>query len=88
VQVQINNERLRPHGFFAIRVLTSPDVTKVTTGSGKREGALPMIGPGEFAAQSTLPGAPDIVRLRIKLRVTATNAAGETTSVDVPVIFG
>jgi hypothetical protein len=88
LEVQLNSERLRPHGFFAIRILTTPDVVRVTTGSGKREGAVPMIGPGEFLAQSTLPGAPDIARVRIKLRVTATTAGGESTVVNVPVIFG
>jgi hypothetical protein len=87
-EVQLNSNNLHGGGPIDIRVTTTPDVVKVTTGNGSKSGALTQSAPGIFTSEARLPhvGA-DLVVKHIKLHFTATTAAGVSVSVDVPVTY-
>src|SRR5271166_2718364 len=88
LEVQLNSDHLHGGGPIDIRVTTTPDVVKVTTGNGSQSGALTQSAPGIFTSEATLPhvGA-DLLVKHIKLHFTATTAAGASVSVDVPVTY-
>src|SRR5271163_1006923 len=46
LKVELNSDHLHAGGPIAIRVTTTPDVVKVTTGNGKRSGELTQSAPG------------------------------------------
>ncbi len=87
LKVELNSDHLHAGGPIAIRVTTTPDVVKVTTGNGKRSGQLTQSAPGIFTSESTLPHAGGIASLRIKLHFQASTASGTSISVDVPVSY-
>ena len=87
LKVELNSDHLHAGGPIAIRVTTTTDVVKVTTGKGNRSGALTQSGPGVFISQSTLPHEGGIASVRIKLHFEAITADGTKVSVDVPVSY-
>jgi hypothetical protein len=87
ISVELNSDKLRAGGPIDIRVTTTPDVVRVVTGSGKRQGTLSRIRSGVFASESTLPHVGGLLSLGIKLHFEATTASGKATSVDVPVHY-
>ncbi len=85
-EVDLNDNSLRSRGPIDIRVLTSPEVTKVVSRSNGQEGNVPRVGPGEFAAMSRLPVIPFIASgMTIKLQFVASTPDGHSTTVAVPV---
>jgi hypothetical protein len=86
LEVQLNSDSLHGGGPIDIRVTTTPDVVKVTTGNGSQSGTLTQRAPGVFTSEATLPhiGA-DLIVKHVKLHFTATTAGGTSVSVDVPV---
>ena len=87
IRVELNSNHLRAGGPIAIRVTTSPDVVKVFVGNGKHSGALTQLAPGTFVSSSSLPHLGGFATVAIPLHFTATDAAGKSTSVDVPVTY-
>jgi hypothetical protein len=87
LKVELNSAVLRAGGPIAIRVTTTPDVARVVTGSGKRQGTLTLAAPGVFTSQSTLPHVGGLLSVHVKLHFAATTADGKTTAVDVPVSY-
>jgi hypothetical protein len=87
LKVELNSNHLRAGGPIDIRVTTTPDVVKVVTGNGKRQGTLTMSAPGIFTSSSTLPHVGGFATIRIKLHFQATSAAGTSVSLDVPVTY-
>jgi hypothetical protein len=84
--VYLNDRTLRSGGVILIKVATSPDVVKVVSRSGGREGVLRQAGPGDFEANSKLPKIPFIAEgMTTLLEFVASNADGKTVSVKVPV---
>jgi hypothetical protein len=79
LEVDLNSQTL--HGTIAMRILTNAVVTKVVTSSNGRSGSVPQIGPGEFAATSSVPKFP----ITITLEFVASTADGRSTSVKIPV---
>ncbi len=87
--VYLNAKHLRSHGPILIRVETSPNVVMVQSKSNGRGGAIPMIAPGVFAANSTLPAIPFIASgMTTDLVFIATSADGRSVTVRVPVELG
>lgn len=87
--VYLNAKRLRSHGPILIRVETSPSVVMVQSKSNGRGGSIPMIAPGVFAANSTLPAIPFIASgMTTDLVFIATTADGRSVTVRVPVELG
>jgi hypothetical protein len=83
--VYLNDYVLRSKGPILIRVFTNADVVKVISRSNGREGIVPKEAPGQFYAASVLPPIPFIASgMSIDLEFVASNAAGKTTSVSVP----
>jgi hypothetical protein len=77
---------LRSRGPIDIKVSTSPEVVKVVSRSGGREGVIPMAAPGDFEANSKLPAIPFIASgMTIYLEFVATGPTGIKTTVRVPV---
>jgi len=67
-------------------VTTSPDVVKVVSRNGGREGVIPEVVPGDFEAASKLPKVPFIASgMTLDLEFVATGASGAKTTVRVPV---
>jgi hypothetical protein len=87
ISVELNSDKLRAGGPIDIRVTTTPDVVRVVTGSGKRQGTLSRIRSGVFTSDSTLPHVGGLLSVGIKLHFEATTAGGKATSVDVPVHY-
>jgi hypothetical protein len=87
LKVELNSAHLRAGGPIDIRVTTTPDVVKVVTGNGKRQGALTMVSPGIFTSTATLPHVGGFATIRIKLHFQATTATGTSVSLDVPVTY-
>ena len=87
IKVELNSDHLRAGGLIAIRVTTSPDVVKVVTGSGKRSGPLTKVAPGSFNSNSTLPHVGGPAPIPITLHFVASDAAGRSVAVDVPVTY-
>ena len=84
-EVDLNDYVLRSKGPILIRVFTNADVVKVVSRSNGRDGVVPKEGPGRFYAASVLPPIPFIASgMSIDLEFVASNAAGKTTSVRVP----
>ena len=84
--VYLNDSALRSRGPIQIKVVTTPDVVKVTSGGGGRSGVIPRIATGDFETSSTLPPIPFLARgVSVDLLFTATNVSGKTFTVDVPV---
>ena len=86
-KVELNSDHLHAGGPIDIRVTTSPDTVKVEVGCWNRGGELPRTGPGLFTSDSTLPHVPTFFTIGLKLHVIATNAAGASAEVDVPVHY-
>jgi hypothetical protein len=86
-KVELNSDHLRAGGPIAIRVTTTPDVIQVVTGNGSRSGSLTKTGPGIFTSESMLPRVGGLATVRISLHFVATNASGQSISVDVPVHY-
>jgi hypothetical protein len=87
ISVELNSDRLRAGGPIDIRVTTTPDVVRVVTGSGRRQGTLSRIRSGVFTSDSTLPHVGGLLSVGIKLHFVASTAAGKTISIDVPVHY-
>jgi len=87
LKVELNSDHLKAGGPIDIRVTTTRDVVKVTTGNGKRAGELAKVAPGVFTSASTLPRLGGLMTLKISLHFEATTADGRTTSLDVPVHY-
>jgi hypothetical protein len=87
LSVELNSDHLRAGGPIAIRVSTTSDVVKVTTGNGKHSGTLTQSGPGVFTSDSSLPHIGGFASVRIKLHFEATTADGTSISLDVPVSY-
>ncbi len=84
--VYLNSKKLASHGPILIKVTTDPGTVKVTSSSSGRVGTIPMIVPGDFEANSTLPKLPFIAAgMTIELEFTAVSADGRKTTVHVPV---
>jgi hypothetical protein len=84
--VYLNDKKLHSEGPIDIKVSTSPDVVKVVSGSGGKEGIVPMTAPGDFETYSKLPKVPFIAKgMTIYLEITATGQSGAKTTVRVPV---
>jgi hypothetical protein len=87
ISIELNSDHLRAGGPIAIRVTTTPDVVKVTTGNGKHSGTLTQSGSGIFTSESSLPHIGGLASVRIKLHFEATTADGTSISLDVPVSY-
>lgn len=87
LKIELNSDNLHAGGPIAIRVTTTPDVTQVVTGNGRRRGSLTRISPGIFTSQSTLPHIGGLLHVHIKLHFEATTADGHVENVDVPVVY-
>ena len=87
LSIELNSDHLKAGGPIAIRVSTTPDVVKVTTGNGKHSGTLTQSAPGVFTSDSTLPHIGGFASVRIKLHFEATTADGTSISLDVPVSY-
>ena len=87
ISVELNSNTLHAGGPIDIRVKTTPDVTKVTSGNGRHKGDLTAMGGGLFTADSKLPHVGGLLNVAIKLHIEATTADGKSTSVDVPVRY-
>jgi hypothetical protein len=87
LSVELNSDHLKAGGPIAIRVSTTLDVMKVTTGNGKHSGTLTQSAPGVFTSESTLPHIGGFASVRIKLHFEATTADGTSISLDVPVSY-
>jgi len=87
IKVELNAERLRAGGPIAIRVTTTRDVVKVTSGNGKRAGDLTKVAPGVFTSASTLPRLGGLMTLKISIHFEATAANGQSAALDVPVHY-
>jgi hypothetical protein len=85
--VQLNSDRLRAGGPIDIKVTTTTDVVKVTTGNGNRQGTLTQAAPGVFVSEATLPHVGGPLVIHIKLHFAAYTADGKSVSVDVPVSY-
>jgi hypothetical protein len=85
--VQLNSDRLHAGGPIDIKVTTTTDVVKVTTGNGNRQGTLTQAGPGVFVSEATLPHVGGPLVIHIKLHFAAYTADGKSVSVDVPVSY-
>jgi hypothetical protein len=84
--VYLNSKQLRSLGPILIKVVTSPDVTKVISRNGGQEGSIPMIAPGDFEANGKLPKVPFIAAgITIDLEFVATSSTGQKVTVRVPV---
>jgi hypothetical protein len=84
--VYLNDQTLHSGGLILIKVATSPDVIRVVSRSGGREGVLQQAGPGDFEANSKLPKIPFIAEgMTTLLEFIASNADGKSVSVKVPV---
>ncbi len=87
--VYLNAEHLKSHGPILIRVETNDSVVKVQSKSNGRGGAIPMVAPGVFAAESKLPAIPFIASgISTDLVFIGTSADGRTVVVRVPVELG
>jgi len=87
--VYLNAEHLKSHGPILIRVETNESVVKMQSKSNGRGGAIPMVAPGVFAAQSVLPAIPFIASgISTDLVFIGTSADGRTVVVRVPVELG
>jgi len=87
LSVDLNSDSLHAGGPIDIRVKTTPDVIRVTSGNGRQKGALSRSAKGVFVGDSTLPRVGGLLTLSIKIHIEATTADGKTTSVDVPVRY-
>jgi hypothetical protein len=87
LKIELNDNHLQAGQPIAILVLTTPDVTRVTTGNGRRAGTIPRISPGTFSTTSTLPHLGGIATIHLKLHFEATTADGTAVDVDVPVTY-
>jgi hypothetical protein len=87
LSVELNSDALHAGGPIDIRVTTTPDVVRVVTGSGKRQGTLSRLRSGVFASDATLPHVGGLLTVHVKLHFEATTASGKTTTVDVPVRY-
>jgi hypothetical protein len=85
--VYLNSNKLVSKGPIDIKVMTDTGTTvKVTSKSNGREGVIPMVGPGDYEAYSTLPKIPFIAAgMTVKLEFIATSAEGRKVSVQIPV---
>ncbi len=89
LEIDLNDEKLTPHGKIAMRVLTTPNVVKVVTRSNGRDGVLQQTAPGEFVANGSIPGIPFLAHgWKVNIEFVASTADGRTTSVKVPVTLG
>jgi hypothetical protein len=87
--VYLNAEHLKSHGPILIRVETNESVVTMQSKSNGRGGAIPMVAPGVFAAQSKLPAIPFIASgISTDLVFIGTSADGRTVVVRVPVELG
>jgi len=87
--VYLNAEHLKSHGPILIRVETNDSVVKVQSKSNGRGGAIPMVAPGVFAAESKLPAIPFIASgISTDLLFIGTSTDGRTVTVRVPVELG
>jgi hypothetical protein len=87
--VYLNAQHLKSHGPILIRVETSDSVVKVESKSNGRGGAIPMVAPGVFFAQSKLPAIPFIASgISTDLVFIGTSADGRKVVVHVPVELG
>lgn len=84
--VYLNEHKLRSLGPIEIRVETNADVVKVVSRSNGRDGVVPFVSPGVFAASGRLPKIPFIAEgMSIDIQFIATTADGRKTTVGVPV---
>jgi hypothetical protein len=84
--VYLNDQTLHSQGPIQIKVTTSPNVVKVVTENGSRQGVIPQIVPGDFETNSKLPKVPFIASgMTLFLKFDATTADGASVTVRVPV---
>lgn len=86
--IYLNSKKLKSLGPIDIKVTTSPDVVKVFTRSNGREGAIPMLGSGDFEAMGKLPRLPIIASgISTNIEFVAVGANGKRVTIPVPVLL-